>query len=119
MWLSTILLLSPLVNVGVAIPVTGGRQPTVIKFASNPPPFTPGHRDPFDRKHDAVGQGTNPLPFRNGDGATVLGPQNPDRQRQNPDLVRPPSTDHGNMANMRWSFADSHIRIEASRVRPR
>jgi hypothetical protein len=56
----------------------------------------------------------HPLPFRNGDGATIIGPRNKDRERQNPDLVRPPSTDHGNMANMRWSFADSHIRIEAS-----
>jgi oxalate decarboxylase family bicupin protein len=42
----------------------------------------------------------------------MLGPQNRARQRQNPDMIRPPSTDHGNMPNMRWSFADSHIRIE-------
>lgn len=49
---------------------------------------------------------------RNGQGADVMGPRNRERERQNPDLVRPPSTDHGNMANMRWSFADSHIRIE-------
>ena len=41
-----------------------------------------------------------------------MGPRNRDRERQNPDLVRPPSTDHGTMQNMRWSFADSHIRIE-------
>ena len=42
----------------------------------------------------------------------MLGPRNKDRERQNPDIVRPPSTDHGSMPNMRWSFADSHIRIE-------
>ena len=41
-----------------------------------------------------------------------MGPRNRDRERQNPDLVRPPSTDHGTLKNMRWSFADSHIRIE-------
>lgn len=76
------------------------------------PPFTPGHRDPYDHKVDSVGEGREPLPFRNGDGATVQGPRNKDRERQNPDLVRPPSTDHGSMANMRWSFADSHVRIE-------
>lgn len=52
------------------------------------------------------------MPYRNGDGTSVLGPRNRDRERQNPDLVRPPSTDHGNIPNMRWSFADSHIRIE-------
>lgn len=76
------------------------------------PPFTPDHRDPFDHKVDSVGEGRQPLPFRNGNGATVEGPRNKDRERQNPDLVRPPSTDHGSMANMRWSFSDSHVRIE-------
>ncbi|KAJ5125024.1 uncharacterized protein N7515_008849 [Penicillium bovifimosum] len=76
------------------------------------PPFSPGHRDPYDHKVDSVGDGIQPLPFRNGDGTTVMGPRNPDRERQNPDIVRPPSTDHGSMPNMRWSFADSHIRIE-------
>lgn len=76
------------------------------------PPFSPGHRDPYDHKVDSVGDDRHPLPFDNGDGTTVMGPRNRDRERQNPDLVRPPSTDHGNMPNMRWSFADSHIRIE-------
>jgi oxalate decarboxylase family bicupin protein len=41
-----------------------------------------------------------------------MGPRNPARERQNPDLIRPPSTDHGAIPNMRWSFADSHVRIE-------
>jgi hypothetical protein len=76
------------------------------------PPFSPGHRDPYDHKVDSVGDERQPLPFRNGDGTSVMGPRNKDRERQNPDLVRPPSTDHGSMPNMRWSFADSHIRIE-------
>jgi hypothetical protein len=80
------------------------------------PPFSPGHRDPFDHKVDSVGEGRDPLPFRNGDGATVQGPRNRDRERQNPDLVRPPSTDHGSMSNMRWSFPDSHTRIEVSHL---
>ncbi|KAJ5475382.1 Oxalate decarboxylase OxdC [Penicillium diatomitis] len=76
------------------------------------PPFTPDHRDPYDHKVDSVGENRQPLPFRNGHGATVQGPRNKDRERQNPDMVRPPSTDHGSMSNMRWSFADSHTRIE-------
>ena len=77
-------------------------------------PFTPDHRDPYDHKVDAIGEGHEPLPWRMGDGATIMGPRNKDRERQNPDMLRPPSTDHGNMPNMRWSFADSHIRIEVS-----
>lgn len=39
---------------------------------------------------------------RNGHGTSVLGPTNKDRDRQNPDLVRPPSTDHGILPNLRW-----------------
>ncbi|EPS31640.1 hypothetical protein PDE_06595 [Penicillium oxalicum 114-2] len=75
-------------------------------------PYTPEHRDPYDHKVDSVGEHRQPLPFRNGHGATVQGPRNKGRERQNPDMVRPPSTDHGSMSNMRWSFADSHMRIE-------
>ncbi|KAK5084384.1 hypothetical protein LTR05_005460 [Lithohypha guttulata] len=75
-------------------------------------PYSPKYRDKYDRKVDSEGEGLDPLPYRNGDGTSVLGPWNRARSRQNPDLVRPPSTDHGTLQNMRWSFADSHIRIE-------
>lgn len=75
-------------------------------------PYAPAYSDPLDKAIDAVGEKLDPLPYRNGLGASVLGPWNPERSRQNPDLVRPPSTDAGNVANMKWSFADSHIRIE-------
>lgn len=75
-------------------------------------PFTPGHKDPYDNAVDSIGDDLDPLPWRNGLGASVLGPWNAARSRQSPDLVRPPSTDSGNLGNMRWSFADSHIRIE-------
>ncbi|KAK0656211.1 oxalate decarboxylase oxdC [Cercophora newfieldiana] len=75
-------------------------------------PYKPGFRDPYDGAHDSVGKKLDPLPYRNGLGASVLGPWNPERARQNPDLIRPPSTDSGDVANMRWSFVDSHVRIE-------
>lgn len=45
-------------------------------------------------------------------GASILGPTNPTRQAQDPDLVASPITDHGTVANMRWSFADSHNHLE-------
>ncbi|KAF9877114.1 oxalate decarboxylase family bicupin [Colletotrichum karsti] len=89
------------------------RKKSAFADDSNPKnPYTPGFRDPNDGAVDSVGDGLDPLPYRNGLGSSVLGPWNKERSRQNPDLVRPPSTDHGNMPNMRWSFADSHIRIE-------
>lgn len=75
-------------------------------------PYTPEHRDPYDKAIDSFGDKLDPLPWRNGLGASVLGPYNRDRSRQSPDMLRPPSTDHGNIANMKWSFTDSHVRIE-------
>jgi quercetin dioxygenase-like cupin family protein len=88
--------------------------PEKYRLYKDPLPYTPEHEDKLDNYIDAVGEKLDPLPWRNGEGATVLGPWNKDRARQGPDLIRPPSTDHGSMANMRWSFVDSHIRIEVS-----
>ena len=62
----------------------------------------------------ARAQGTSqvPEPIEKGVGANMIGPQNVPVDRQNPDLLRPPRTDHGDLPNMKWSFADSHIRLE-------
>jgi len=90
----------------------GQKLPNKFFRTTTSKPYTPGNKDPLDKAIDAIGGELDPLPWRNGHGASVLGPWNWERSRQSPDLVRPPSTDHGNMANMRWSFADSHVRIE-------
>jgi oxalate decarboxylase len=50
-------------------------------------------------------------PIRGSFGASIIGPTNPEREAQNPDTLAPPSTDHGTLANLRWSFADSHNHI--------
>ena len=122
---SLLLLAITLSELGLAIPVQdsprqrlldGLELPAAYRKTKIAPPYTPGNNDPLDKAIDTVGRKLDPLPWRNGLGASVLGPWNLERSRQSPDLVRPPSTDHGNMKNMRWSFADSHIRIE---VRPR
>lgn len=44
-------------------------------------------------------------------GATIIGPRNPERELQNPDILRPPTTDHGSVPNLRFSFADAHMKI--------
>jgi len=54
-----------------------------------------------------------PEPKRAGHGGTNPGPKNPARARQNPDLISPPATDHGTLPNLRFSFDDSHVRIES------
>ena len=45
-------------------------------------------------------------------GGTILGPTNPARQAENPDILVPPHTDSGTLPNYKWSFADSHMRLE-------
>ena len=44
-------------------------------------------------------------------GASIVGPRNQEREQQNPDILRPPSTDHGSVPNLRFSFADAHMKI--------
>lgn len=117
-------------NIGLAVPIEDSPRQYLLagldlpaKYSTrnkNPGPngpYSPGFRDPIDKAVDSIGGDLDPLPYRNGLGASVLGPWNKERSRQSPDLVRPPSTDHGNMPNLRWSFADSHIRIEVSKFR--
>ena len=50
-------------------------------------------------------------PQRPGHGGTDHGPRNLARDRQNPDLLVPPSTDSGTLPNLRFSFADAHMRL--------
>src|ERR1700726_3185288 len=54
-----------------------------------------------------------PQPQRPGHGGTDLGPRNVTLDRQNPDILVPPSTDHGTLPNLRFSFSDSHMRLES------
>src|ERR1700709_1037496 len=52
-----------------------------------------------------------PQPQRPGYGGTDPGPRNLARDRQNPDLLVPPSTDQGTLPNLRFSFSDAHTRL--------
>jgi oxalate decarboxylase len=61
----------------------------------------------------AAQSGPVPQPQRSGRGGTDPGPRNLVRDRQNPDLLVPPSTDHGTLPNLRFSFSDSHVRLES------
>ncbi|KAI9057342.1 Bicupin, oxalate decarboxylase/oxidase [Trametes sanguinea] len=45
-------------------------------------------------------------------GSNILGPQNIPIALQNPDLLAPPSTDSGSVANAKWPFALSHNRLQ-------
>jgi oxalate decarboxylase len=53
-----------------------------------------------------------PQPKRGDVGGTIAGPRNLPREQENPDLLVPPSTDSGTLANLRFSFADAHMRLQ-------
>ena len=61
----------------------------------------------------ASAQTAVPQPRRPGHGGTDHGPRNLERDRQNPDVLVPPSTDHGTLSNLRFSFSDAHMRLES------
>jgi oxalate decarboxylase len=61
----------------------------------------------------AAQSGPVPQPQRPGRGGTDPGPRNLICDQQNPDLLTPPSTDHGTLPNLRFSFSDSHVRLES------
>ncbi len=54
---------------------------------------------------------TPPEPVRGNEGAPILGPRNPAREAQSVDRLRPPVTDRGTLPTLRWSFADSHVKM--------
>jgi oxalate decarboxylase len=63
----------------------------------------------------AAGAQTNepvPQPMRSEHGGTDRGPRDLVRDRQNPDVLVPPATDHGTLPNLRFSFSDAHMRLE-------
>lgn len=53
-----------------------------------------------------------PEPIEGNKGASIMGPRNPCREAENPDKLTPPSTDAGTLPNLKWSFADSQMRLE-------
>ena len=53
-----------------------------------------------------------PMPTLGREGASILGPSNPAREAQDPFTLAPPPTDHGTFPNLKWSFADSHMRLQ-------
>src|SRR5271166_322728 len=51
-------------------------------------------------------------PIRGRKGASDPGPRNIELDRQNPDLLAPPETDHGMLPNLKFSFSQAHNRLE-------
>jgi oxalate decarboxylase len=54
-----------------------------------------------------------PEPQRGDEGASILGPRNDPVDRENLDLLAPPSTDAGLLPNLKFSFGAAHTRLTA------
>jgi oxalate decarboxylase len=65
----------------------------------------------MNRERERTERPARRQPISGGRGATIIGPTNPAREAENPDLMVPPSVDHGTVANLRWSFAESHMHL--------
>ncbi|KAF8638235.1 hypothetical protein AX16_010533 [Volvariella volvacea WC 439] len=70
-----------------------------IELSPNNPAWLPGQ------------EGVDPQPVRGSLGAPLLGPNNVPLALQNPDLLAPPTTDHGAVSNAKWAFTSSHERM--------
>jgi oxalate decarboxylase len=55
--------------------------------------------------------GDIPQPIRGALGASSVGPRNIEIDRQNPDLLASPDTDHGSIPNLKFSFSLAHNRL--------
>src|ERR1700743_3548538 len=53
-----------------------------------------------------------PEPIKSTKGATDIGPRDPVRDGENPDVLVSPSTDKGLVPNLRFSFADAHMNLQ-------
>jgi oxalate decarboxylase len=52
-----------------------------------------------------------PQPLRGDETAPILGPRNVPVERENPDQLTPPATDHGTIPNLKFSFSAAHNRV--------
>ncbi len=57
-------------------------------------------------------ENSNPQPMSGERGGEIWGAHNPEIDRQNPDILVPPTTDKGTMPNLKFPYALSHMRVE-------
>ena len=63
------------------------------------------------KTEERIDLSNGPQPIRGDRGASILGPRNVPVERENPDLLRSPSTDAGTIPNLKFSFAAARNRI--------
>lgn len=109
--LCAILLCSP----GLAAPASGASTASYASSAAEPSETVPLASDnPNGVLWSASETNGDPQPIRGSLGSTIMAEQNVELQRQNPDLLAPPTTDHGTLegGNVKWPFSLSPNRLQ-------
>lgn len=110
-WLLTALLFSGHVNAAPA----NNPAPDKTHTSTFPPAqetVAPATNDPNNIQWTIDSPAKHFDPIRGKLGASIIGPQNVDIERQNADLFIPPSSDVGSVKNAKWPFSLSHNRIQ-------
>ncbi|QRW25028.1 spherulin-1A protein [Rhizoctonia solani] len=89
---------------------SAGPSPTTDSLY--PSPTVPYASEDLNESYLDKFQNELPEPIRGSRGANILGPQNVELDRQNPDILAPPTTDSGSVENVKWPFSLSHNRIQ-------
>ncbi|KAI0342831.1 oxalate decarboxylase [Trametopsis cervina] len=118
-FLSSIVCAVLLAGYGLAAPANSttssatSQAPSTTQSSTSPSPTVPYASDDPNRVLYAPDHApADPEPMRGSLGSTILGPQNIMLDQQNPDLLAPPSTDHGTVMNAKWPFSLSHNRLQ-------
>ncbi|KAJ1303086.1 hypothetical protein OPQ81_011287 [Rhizoctonia solani] len=86
--------------------------PSPTTDSNYPSPTVPYASDDLNESYIDKFQNEIPEPIRGSAGANVLGPQNVELDRQNPDLLAPPTSDSGSVSNVKWPFSLSPNRVQ-------
>ncbi|ETW82638.1 oxalate decarboxylase [Heterobasidion irregulare TC 32-1] len=94
-----------------AAPASKPSALTLVSAASPSPTF-PLATDSPNAPAFHAGADIQPEPIRGKLGSNIIGPQNVEIDRQNPDFLAPPTTDNGEVLNAKWPFSLSHNRLQ-------
>ncbi|KAI1797191.1 oxalate decarboxylase [Ganoderma leucocontextum] len=97
-----------------AASVSPGAKVSPSATLAIPPPdaTTPIASDDPNNVIFSPGSNIIPEPIRGQLGTVEIGAPNVPVELQNPDLLAPPTTDHGELQNAKWPFALSHNRLQ-------
>ncbi|KAH9838606.1 oxalate decarboxylase [Rhodofomes roseus] len=87
-------------------------SPSSTSSTASPSPTVPYASDDPNTELWSPNSNIDPQPIRGSLGSTILGPQNIPLQLQNPSLLAPPTTDHGDVPNAKWPLDLSHTRLQ-------